>query len=67
MVAVIDDNFKKGAYATVKAFGAFKITGCSGSGSEPYIAGQFVRTYVNPRASGGGEHLGPTLPPKIVQ
>jgi len=68
MVAVIGDNFTTGAYNTVKAFGAFKITGCSGSGSDPYIAGQFVKNYLNPRASGGGgEHLGPTLPPKIVQ
>jgi Flp pilus assembly protein TadG len=67
MVAVIPDNFTVGAYNTVKAFSAFKITGCSGSGSDPYVEGKFVPNYMNPKASGaGGEHLGSALPPRRV-
>lgn len=68
MVAAVDDSFSTGTYTTVRAFGALKIMGCSGSGSDPYVSCQFVPTYIDPRASGGGgEHLGPTLPPKLVQ
>jgi Flp pilus assembly protein TadG len=67
MVAVIPDSFTLGAYTTVKAWSAFKITGCSGSGNDPWVSGQFVPDYMNPKASGaGGEHLGSALPPKLV-
>lgn len=67
MVAVIPDSFSLGAYTEVKAFSAFKITGCSGSGDDPYVEGHFVPDYMNPKASGaGGEHLGAALPPKMV-
>jgi Flp pilus assembly protein TadG len=67
MVAVIPDSFTLGAYAEVKAWSAFKITGCSGSGNDPWVSGHFVPNYMNPKATGaGGEHLGSALPPKLV-
>jgi Flp pilus assembly protein TadG len=67
MVAVIPDSFTVGAYNTVKAFSAFKITGCSGSGVDPWVSGHFVPNYMNPKASGaGGEHLGSAIPPRLV-
>ena len=67
MVAVVADGFSTGSYATVKAFAAFQITGCSGSGSDPYVEGHFVPNYMDPKASGaGGEHLGAALTPKLV-
>lgn len=68
MVPVVPDGFQVGAYTTIKAYVPFKITGCSGSGSNPYVEGHFVPGYIDPKASGaGGKNFGDLLPPKLVQ
>ena len=67
MVAVVPDGFQTGAWTKVKAFCAFKLTDCSGSGNDPYVSGQFVPTYIESRASGAnGNYFGASLPPKLV-
>ena len=68
MVPAVDaDNLENGTWVKVKALCAFKLTGCSGSGKDPYVEGQFVPTYIENRATGAnGEYLGATLAPKLV-
>ena len=64
MVAVVEDNFPTGATTPVVAFVPFKVTGCSGSGNDPYVTGQFVPGYMSPQGSGAtGTYFGiPTGP-----
>ena len=66
MVPVVPDGFSNGAYAKVKAYAAFVITGVN-SGNDPYVTGHFIPNYVDPNAGGaGGPYLGTSLPPKLV-
>ena len=67
MVAVVQDGFVNGAYTQVLAYVPYKITGCTGSGSNPSVTGQFVPGYVDPNATGtNGILFGDPLPPVLV-
>jgi Flp pilus assembly protein TadG len=69
MLPVVEGSLAPKTFVQVKAYCSFQITGCSGSGAggDPWISGKFVPDYMNPKASGAsGEHLGSTLPPKLV-
>jgi hypothetical protein len=52
MVPIVKDGFQTNAWADVVGFVPYKVTGCTGSGSEPYVTGQFVPGYVDPKAAG---------------
>jgi Flp pilus assembly protein TadG len=59
MVPVVQDGFSTGAWATVVGFVPYVITGCSGSGNQPYVQGHFVPGYVDPTGRGvSGNYTG---------
>jgi Flp pilus assembly protein TadG len=68
MIAVVDLNpIPTGTTVTVDSFVPFQITGCSGSGTEPYVTGHFVPGYMSPQASGvSGIYNGDPSAPKVV-
>jgi hypothetical protein len=61
MVPIVDEGFSNGAWTHVAGFVPYMITGCSGSGSDPYVEGHFVPGYVDP--NGGGVSGGYTGDP----
>lgn len=59
MVPIVKDGFSNGAWADVVGFVPYIITGCTGSGSNPYVTGHFVPGYVDPTGSGiSGDYTG---------
>ena len=59
MIPIVEDGFSNGAWATVVGFVPYVITGCSGSGNQPYVEGHFVPGYTDPKGSGvSGNYTG---------
>jgi Flp pilus assembly protein TadG len=59
MVPIVEDGFSTGGWANVVGFVPYIVTGCSGSGNEPYVTGHFVPGYVDPKGAGvSGKYTG---------
>ena len=67
MVPVVADDYKTGDSTPVKSFVPYKLTACTGSGSQPYVTGQFVPGYMSPYADGvSGDYNGDPNRPRLV-
>ena len=63
MVPIVEDGFSNGAWTHVVGFVPYMITGCTGSGNNPYVTGHFVPGYVDPTATGvSGDYTGDPNP-----